>query len=112
MPASQTVTCDQLRVFKIGGGPKAPSTALPLGAVAAAADPLKVSHVPVTGELTQCVLAVSHAQTPEELLTSNIAGFILVRMCAGSSSELAALWHPCLRAMCSRLAVLCLMGAG
>ncbi len=62
----------------MGGGPRAPSSALPIGAVASAPDPLRVTHMPVTGELTQSLLAVSHAETPEQVLTSNVAGFILV----------------------------------
>lgn len=47
---------------------------MPLG-VTRAANPLKVTPVPVTPELEQSLLAVSHAQVPDQLLSSNIAGF-------------------------------------
>lgn len=73
-----TSRTDQLKVLRIGGGPKAPSSALPIGVAATAYDPLKVSGVTVTPELTHALLAVSHGEKPEEVLTSNIAGFILV----------------------------------
>ena len=42
------------------------------------ADPLRLSEVRVTRELTQSLLAVSHATTPEELLRTNVAGFLYV----------------------------------
>lgn len=79
MPVTQTVRADALKVFRVGGGPRAPTSALPIGAVASAVDPLKVTHVPVATDLVQSVLAVSHAETPEQVLSSNVAGFILVR---------------------------------
>jgi hypothetical protein len=39
---------------------------------------LQVTHVPVSPELMQAVLAVSHASIPEQVLSANVAGFILV----------------------------------
>ncbi|KAL6754165.1 Pre-mRNA cleavage complex II protein Clp1-domain-containing protein [Haematococcus lacustris] len=78
-PVTNTVRADQLLVFRVGGGPKAPSSALPIGAVASAGDPLKVTHVPATSELMQSVLAVSHATSPDQLLSANVAGFILIK---------------------------------
>lgn len=42
------------------------------------ADPLKLAEVRPSRELVQSLLAVSHATTPEELLTSNIAGFVYI----------------------------------
>jgi len=77
-PVTQTVRADSLMVFRVGGGPRAPTSALPIGAIATA-DPLRVTHMPVTPELTQGVLAVSHAPTPDQILSTNIAGFVLVR---------------------------------
>lgn len=61
----------------VGSAPRPPSSALPLGQVAAAA-PIKVHPVLVTSDLDQSLLAVSHAQIPEQLLSSNIAGFVHV----------------------------------
>lgn len=60
-----------------GGGFRAPSSALPLGATSKA-DPLKVAPAPVGPELTHSLLAVSHAAAPDQLLASNVAGFVLV----------------------------------
>lgn len=60
-----------------GSAPRPPSSALPLGQIAAAA-PLKVTPVLVTSELDQSLLAVSHAPMPDQLLSSNIAGFLHV----------------------------------
>lgn len=76
-PVMQTVPADKLLVFKVGGGPRAPTSALPIGAVATA-DPLRVSHCVMSPELMQGVLAVSHAATPDLILSTNVAGFILV----------------------------------
>lgn len=60
-----------------GAAPRPPSSALPLGQVAAAA-PLKVTPVLMTSDLDQSLLAVSHAATPDQLLSSNAAGFVHV----------------------------------
>eukprot|EP00877_Chromochloris_zofingiensis_P009318 jgi/Chrzof1/463/Cz01g16220.t1 len=76
-PASTTVRVEDLRVFKIGGGFRAPSSALPLGATSKL-DPLKVTSVMVTLDMMHTLLAVSHAQTPDQLVSANIAGFVLV----------------------------------
>lgn len=77
MPHSQTLHSEQLQLFRIGGGFRAPSSALPLGATSQA-DPLKLTPAPVGPELLHSLCAVSHARTPDELLSSNIAGFVLV----------------------------------
>lgn len=78
-PLKQTLTTVCLQIFRVGGGPRAPTSALPIGSVASSVDPLRISHVPVTPELVQGVLGVSWAATPEQVLLSNVAGFILVR---------------------------------
>lgn len=61
-----------------GVGPRPPSSALPLGQAARTAAPLKVTPVPVTPELEQCLLAVSHAGVPDQVMSSNVAGFAWV----------------------------------
>ena len=68
---------DTLQIYKIGGGPKAPTSALPIGATAVA-DPLRLVPVTNCSELLNCLLAVSHAETSDRLLTDNIAGFLYV----------------------------------
>ena len=42
------------------------------------ADPLRLSEVRPGRDLVQSLVAVSHATTPEELLTTNIAGFLYI----------------------------------
>lgn len=77
MPATQTVGVRELKVFRIGGGPRAPNSALPIGAVSMA-DPLRIVELPVTPDLVQSLLAVSHAASEDQLLTSNTAGFVFI----------------------------------
>jgi polyribonucleotide 5'-hydroxyl-kinase len=77
-PASQTARAEELEVFRVGGGPKAPPSALPIGA-ASVADPLKLSRVTNLRDLLFTMVAVSHAPSPDQLLSSNVAGFIYVQ---------------------------------
>ncbi|KAI8469168.1 MAG: Pre-mRNA cleavage complex II protein Clp1-domain-containing protein [Monoraphidium minutum] len=76
-PHAQTVAAEQLQMFRIGGGFRAPSSALPLGATSRA-DPLKVAPAPAGPELTHSLLAVSHAAAPDQIAASNVAGFVLL----------------------------------
>ncbi|EFJ41740.1 hypothetical protein VOLCADRAFT_67961, partial [Volvox carteri f. nagariensis] len=77
-PATQTIRATDLAVYRIGAGPRAPNTALPLGAVSLA-DPLRLQNLPPSLEQLQGLLAVSHATTPDQILNSNVAGFVLVK---------------------------------
>lgn len=76
-PHSQTVPAEQLQLFRVGGGFRAPSSALPLGA-ASKADPLRVAPVAAGPELVHSLLAVSHAAAPDQIAAANVAGFVLV----------------------------------
>ncbi|KAK9842588.1 hypothetical protein WJX81_007645 [Elliptochloris bilobata] len=76
-PHSRTLGFSELRVYRVGGGPRAPTSALPIGAEPVA-DPLRVAPVTSPGELLHSLLAVSHAPAPEFLLSVNVAGFIYV----------------------------------
>ncbi|BDA46117.1 Protein CLP1 homolog [Coccomyxa sp. Obi] len=77
-PHSQTVSFESLRFFRIGGGPRAPSSALPLGATSVA-DPLRVTALTqLTGDLQNSIVAVSHANTPDQLLSVSVAGFLYI----------------------------------
>jgi len=100
-PSSTTVALTDLQVFRVGGGPRAPSSALPMGA-AAAADPLRVGRVPINHELVNTLLAVTHAQSPDQLLSLNVAGFVLITavdMARGTVTYLS----PCTGSLPSRL---------
>jgi polyribonucleotide 5'-hydroxyl-kinase len=77
LPASITVPAESLLVFRIGGGFRAPSSALPLGAQPKA-DPLRLAPTAVSPELVNSLLAVSLAPTPQQILAGNVAGFVLV----------------------------------
>ena len=68
---------DNLHIYKVGGAPKAPTSALPIGA-SAVADPLRITKVTNCSEVLHCLLAVSHADDPEQLLSVNVAGFLYV----------------------------------
>jgi len=76
-PASTSVEFGKVSIFKIGSGPRAPSSALPIGQKTSA-DPLRVSTVAPSMALLNSVLAVSHGKTQTEILNQNVAGFIFV----------------------------------
>ncbi|PSC75129.1 CLP1-like protein [Micractinium conductrix] len=100
-PASQTTRFDELQVFRVGSGPRAPSSALPIGATSVS-DPLKLSRVTNPQELLYTLLAVSHAPQPELLLSVNVAGFIYVQdvdLAKGTITYLA----PCAGALPGQL---------
>ena len=76
-PHSQTMAFGQVSIFRVGSGPRAPSSALPIG-IESSRDPLRVSTVPPSPALINSVLAVSHGKTQAELLSANVAGFVYV----------------------------------
>ncbi|KAG0600344.1 hypothetical protein M758_11G026100 [Ceratodon purpureus] len=76
-PHSSVANFSDLQVYRIGGGPQAPRSALPIGAEPTA-DPTRVVPVGFSRDLLHVVLAVSFAQDPEHLLSSNVAGFIYI----------------------------------
>lgn len=76
-----------------GAGPAASSRMLPIGQQSQA-NPMRVKNEPVNAELMQALLAVSHAEKPEDIPNANVAGFVLVRDVdnAGGTCQLLA---PC-----------------
>ncbi|KAL6136428.1 hypothetical protein ACLB2K_061723 [Fragaria x ananassa] len=76
-PHSNTANFSDLSVFRIGGGPQAPRSALPIGAEPAA-DPTRVVPVNINRDLLHMVLAISYAKEPDEIISSNVAGFVHV----------------------------------
>ena len=77
-PASQTAKIGEFQLYKVGGGPKAPTSALPIGATSVS-DPLKISKVSDLRESMFTMVAVSHATSPELLVSTNVAGFIYIQ---------------------------------
>ena len=78
-PSSSSVSFEEWKsvVYRLGGGPRPPDSALPIGAKPVA-DPVRVVPVPITKDLTHSILAVTHAHSADELLASNVAGFVYV----------------------------------
>jgi polyribonucleotide 5'-hydroxyl-kinase len=77
-PVSQTLKLSDLGIYRVGGGPKAPASALPIGATSVT-DPLKVTLVSNPRDLLYTMVAVSHAPSADLLLSVNVAGFIYVQ---------------------------------
>lgn len=71
-PHSSIANFSDLQVFRIGGGPQAPRSALPIGAEPTA-DPTRVVPVGFSRDLLHVVLAVSFAKDPEHLLSRYIS---------------------------------------
>lgn len=67
-PHASVASFSELQVFRIGGGPQAPRSALPIGAEPTA-DPTRVVPVGFSRDLLHVVLAVSFAKDPEHLLS-------------------------------------------
>ncbi|GAB2237520.1 hypothetical protein Droror1_Dr00015422 [Drosera rotundifolia] len=76
-PHSNVANFSDLSVYKIGGGPQAPRSALPIGAEPAA-DPTRVVQVNISQDLLHLVLAVLFAKDADQILSSNVAGFIYI----------------------------------
>ncbi|KAL5722601.1 polynucleotide 5'-hydroxyl-kinase [Ranunculus cassubicifolius] len=76
-PHANIVNFNDLVVYRIGGGPQAPRSALPIGAEPAA-DPMRLVPVNINHDLLHLVLAVSFAKEPDQIISSNVAGFIYI----------------------------------
>ncbi|KAI4351594.1 hypothetical protein L6164_005939 [Bauhinia variegata] len=76
-PHSNIANFSDLFVYRVGGGPQAPLSALPIGAEPAA-DPTRIVPVNINSDLLHLVLAVSFAKELDEIISSNVAGFIYV----------------------------------
>ncbi|KAK9841907.1 hypothetical protein WJX84_004995 [Apatococcus fuscideae] len=76
-PSSSTVPFTNLKVYRVGSGFAAPQSALPIGGQSYS-NPLKVTQMLNMNDLLHMIVAVSHAQQPEELLSANVAGFVWI----------------------------------
>lgn len=74
---SNIVNFSDFSVFRIGGGPQAPRSALPIGAQPAA-DPIRMVPVNINSDLLHLVLAISFAKEQDQIISSNVAGFIYI----------------------------------
>ncbi|KAG7576018.1 Pre-mRNA cleavage complex subunit Clp1 C-terminal [Arabidopsis thaliana x Arabidopsis arenosa] len=77
-PYANTSSFSDLQVFRIGGGPQAPKSALPAGSTSVS-NPLRVTPVNIDDrDLLHSVLAVSYAEEPDQIISSNVSGFVYV----------------------------------
>lgn len=76
-PHSNIVSFTDINVYRIGGGPQAPRSALPIGAEPVA-DPTRLVAVNINRDLLHLILAVSYAKEPDRIISSNVAGFIYI----------------------------------
>uniref|UniRef100_A0A1D1XF11 Protein CLP1 n=1 Tax=Anthurium amnicola TaxID=1678845 RepID=A0A1D1XF11_9ARAE len=76
-PHSSIASFSDLSIFRIGGGPQAPRSALPIGAEPAA-DPTRLVPVNINADLLHSILAVSYAKEMDQIISSNVAGFIYI----------------------------------
>ncbi|EOA33128.1 hypothetical protein CARUB_v10016466mg [Capsella rubella] len=77
-PYANTSSFSDLQVFRVGGGPQAPRSALPIGSDRVS-NPLRVTPVNMDNrDLLHSVLAVSYAEEPDQIVSSNVSGFVYV----------------------------------
>ncbi|KAK3004313.1 hypothetical protein RJ639_018864 [Escallonia herrerae] len=67
-PHSNVANFNDLSLYRIGGGPQAPRSALPIGAEPAA-DPTRLVPVNINTDLLHLVLAVSFAKEPDQIIS-------------------------------------------
>ena len=67
-PHSNIVNFSDISVYRIGGGPQAPRSALPIGAEPVA-DPTRLVAVNISRDLLHLVLAVSYAEEPDQIIS-------------------------------------------
>lgn len=67
-PHANIVNFSDLFIYRIGGGPQAPHSALPIGAKPVA-DPLRLAPVNINRDLLHVVLAVSFATEPDQIVS-------------------------------------------
>lgn len=67
-PHSSIASFSDLSIFRIGGGPQAPRSALPIGAEPAA-DPTRLVPVNINADLLHSILAVSYAKETDQIIS-------------------------------------------
>lgn len=76
-PHTKIVNFRDVSIYRVGTGPQAPSSALPIG-TKRLLDPNKVTRVIPSADLLHSILAVSFAREEKGLLDENTAGFVYV----------------------------------
>ncbi|EGC39164.1 hypothetical protein DICPUDRAFT_52854 [Dictyostelium purpureum] len=64
-------------IFRTGGGPVAPASALPIGQQSSI-DPLAISEVYPSIDMCHSIVAISYAKQPQHIFSTNVAGFLYI----------------------------------
>lgn len=67
-PHSSIASFSDFSIFRIGGGPQAPRSALPIGAEPAA-DPTRLVPININADLLHSILAVSYAKETDQIIS-------------------------------------------
>lgn len=89
-PYSILLKFDDIDIYQIGGAMSAPKSALPIGEKSAI-DPCELRPVDMNERLTHSVLGVSHASKMEDIVGSNLCGFVYVEKVNNEKRELHVL---------------------
>lgn len=68
-----------MSIYKVGGGPQAPASALPIGAQPVA-DPMRLVPVNINRDLLNLVLAVSFAKEQDQILSRYSFKIVLIKL--------------------------------
>lgn len=76
-PRQTVLSFNQVGIYRVGGVPQAPSSALPIGQERVLV-PNQILNVAPSSEMMHSILAVSYAKEPSDLITAPTAGFVFV----------------------------------
>jgi polyribonucleotide 5'-hydroxyl-kinase len=74
-PHTQVLHWREIEIYRVGGGFIAPSSALPIGGKRLI-DPNKLTRIYPSSELLHSIMGVSHTSNVDELVSSNVAGYV------------------------------------
>eukprot|EP01105_Mastigella_eilhardi_P006039 TRINITY_DN17654_c0_g1_i1.p1 TRINITY_DN17654_c0_g1~~TRINITY_DN17654_c0_g1_i1.p1 ORF type:complete len:431 (-),score=91.94 TRINITY_DN17654_c0_g1_i1:29-1300(-) len=76
-PHSTVLNFSETTIYRIGGNPAAPLSALPIGQTPSQ-DPVRLVEVTPSSELVHSVIAVMHCGDSAAILANNVAGFLYI----------------------------------
>jgi polyribonucleotide 5'-hydroxyl-kinase len=74
-PHTRVMNWNKVVIYRVGGGLKAPLSALPIGAESSH-DPVRLVAITPSLEIVHSIAAISYSDDPAKLLDDNIAGFL------------------------------------
>jgi len=90
-PHQQYFSFEELKIFRVGGGPQAPSSALPLGSKRLM-DPNRLVPVDLCIDaLSHHILAICFTDDEKELLSENVVGFLHILNVDSQKSQVTCL---------------------